>query len=78
VGNHRWKLSQFNHLAIIGPEAAMVELDYREVIERFEEILEAVREGQTFRIFRDGRPIAIMDRHVDRLPQTTEPTAPVA
>jgi antitoxin (DNA-binding transcriptional repressor) of toxin-antitoxin stability system len=40
----------------------MIELDFREVIERFDELLDAVERGETFSVFRDGRPIAIMQR----------------
>jgi len=40
----------------------MIELDLREVIERFDELLDAVERGETFSVFRDGRPIAIMQR----------------
>jgi hypothetical protein len=40
----------------------MIELDFREVILRFDEILDAVERGATFSVFRDGRPIATMQR----------------
>jgi antitoxin (DNA-binding transcriptional repressor) of toxin-antitoxin stability system len=40
----------------------MIELDFREVIERFDEILDAVERGEAFRVFRNGRPIAILER----------------
>ena len=40
----------------------MIKLDFREVIERFDEILDAVERGETFSVFRDGRPIAIMQK----------------
>ena len=40
----------------------MIELDFREVMERFDEILDAVERGETNSVFRDGRPIAIMQR----------------
>jgi antitoxin (DNA-binding transcriptional repressor) of toxin-antitoxin stability system len=43
-------------------ELVMIELDFREVIERFDELLDAVERGETFSVFRDGRPIAIMQR----------------
>jgi hypothetical protein len=39
----------------------MTELDFRQVIDRFDEILDAVERGERFRVFRDGRPIAIME-----------------
>jgi antitoxin (DNA-binding transcriptional repressor) of toxin-antitoxin stability system len=44
----------------MGPN--MIELDFREVIERFDEILDAVERGETFSVFRAGRPIAIMQK----------------
>jgi len=40
---------------------SMVELDFRELIERFDEILDAVARGECFRVLRDGRAIAIME-----------------
>lgn len=40
----------------------MIDLDFREVSERFDEILDAVERGDSFRVFRDGRAIAIMQR----------------
>ena len=40
----------------------MIELDFREVMERFDEILDAVERGETYSVFRDGRPIATMQR----------------
>ena len=40
----------------------MIDLDFHELIERFDEIHEAVERGETFSVFRDGRPIAIMQR----------------
>jgi antitoxin (DNA-binding transcriptional repressor) of toxin-antitoxin stability system len=40
----------------------MIALDFREVIERFDEILDAVERGEKFSVLRDGRPIAIMEK----------------
>ena len=39
------------------------ELDFAEAIERFDELLDAAERGETFRIFRNGQPIALMGPH---------------
>ena len=39
----------------------MTELDFLELIERWDEILDAVERGETFRVFREGRPIARLE-----------------
>ena len=41
----------------------MTELDFLEVIERFDEILDAVERGETFRVFREGHPVALLEPH---------------
>lgn len=46
----------------------MTELDFAEVIERFDEILDAVERGERFRVLRHGRPIAILEASADRTP----------
>ena len=38
----------------------MTDLDFLEVIERFDEILDAVEKGETFNVFREGRPVAVL------------------
>jgi antitoxin (DNA-binding transcriptional repressor) of toxin-antitoxin stability system len=43
------------------------ELDLAEVIERFDELLDAAERGETIRIFRNGRPIALMGPHREEL-----------
>jgi antitoxin (DNA-binding transcriptional repressor) of toxin-antitoxin stability system len=40
---------------------AMTELDFGEVIERFDAILDAVERGESFRVFRNGQPIAVLE-----------------
>jgi hypothetical protein len=40
----------------------MIDLDEREARERFDETCEAARRGERFRIFRDGRPVAILEQ----------------
>ena len=39
----------------------MTELDFGEVIERFDAILDAVERGESFRVFRNGHPIAVLE-----------------
>ena len=40
----------------------MTDLDFAELSERFDEILDAVERGASFRVFRNGRPIAWLKR----------------
>jgi len=56
----------------------MIDLDEKEAKERFDEIFEAARAGQRFRIFRDGRPVAILERHPSQDPDPSLPAAPAA
>jgi hypothetical protein len=56
----------------------MTELDFREVIERFDEILDGVERGETFRVFRDGRAIAILERSRFYGPDQVEAVVPPA
>lgn len=56
----------------------MIELDFKEVIERFDEILDAVERGQTFRVFRNGRPIAAMERPSGHAPDPDRVTRAAA
>jgi|KBSSwiStaDraftv2_1062776.scaffolds.fasta_scaffold199496_2 prevent-host-death family protein len=46
--------------------AAMTELDFQEVIERFDEILDAVERGEIFCVFREGRPVAMLQPYAMR------------
>jgi antitoxin (DNA-binding transcriptional repressor) of toxin-antitoxin stability system len=41
------------------------EVDFAELVERFDELLDAAERGETFRIFRNGRPVARMGPHHD-------------
>jgi antitoxin (DNA-binding transcriptional repressor) of toxin-antitoxin stability system len=43
------------------------EIDLAEAIERFDELLDAAERGETFRIFRNGRPVARMGPHQDEV-----------
>jgi len=44
----------------------MTELDFQEVIERFDEILDAVERGEIFCVFREGRPVAMLQPYAMR------------
>jgi hypothetical protein len=54
----------------------MIDLDSAELLEPFDESLEAVEGGQRFRIFRNGRPIAVFAATADRTspPVATRPS----
>jgi antitoxin (DNA-binding transcriptional repressor) of toxin-antitoxin stability system len=54
----------------------MTELDFKEVIARFDEILDAVARGETFRVLREGRPVALMEPSQNRVLDETQTTTP--
>jgi antitoxin (DNA-binding transcriptional repressor) of toxin-antitoxin stability system len=56
----------------------MTELDFGEVIERFDAILAAVERGESFRVFRNGRPIAMLEPAADRDLEQTDVIPPAA
>jgi len=43
------------------------ELDLAEFIAQFDELVDAAERGETFRIFRNGRPIARLEPHQEEL-----------
>jgi antitoxin (DNA-binding transcriptional repressor) of toxin-antitoxin stability system len=44
-------------------DPVLKEVDFAELVERFDELLDAAERGETFRIFRNGRPVAHMGPH---------------
>ena len=50
------------------PEAHITELDFQQIIDRFDAILDAVERGERFCVLRNGRAIATMEPHLDRAP----------
>jgi antitoxin (DNA-binding transcriptional repressor) of toxin-antitoxin stability system len=56
----------------------MTELDFSEVIERFDAILDAVEHGESFRVFRNGRPIAVLESVGERDLDQTDVTPSAA
>ena len=46
-------------------DPVLKEVDFAELVERFDELFDAAERGETFRIFRNGRPVARMGPHQD-------------
>ena len=79
TGTSKIELWQGFRYEIKGREGdAMTELDFQEVIERFDEILDAVERGETFCIFRNGRPVALLEPHAPLRPAQTDISAHAA
>jgi hypothetical protein len=56
----------------------MTDLDFAEIIDRWDAVLDAIECGESFRIFRNGRPIAIFKRHLEPSAESAEPASPKA
>jgi antitoxin (DNA-binding transcriptional repressor) of toxin-antitoxin stability system len=54
----------------------MTDLDFREVIERWDAILDAAQRGETFRVFRNERPVAVLEPSQYRALDQGEATSP--